>query len=268
LLANLKFAGKNKSQHKSKMKNKHLEIMVVTAAALCTSVISGKAQGFGNLNFEAGFGSPISGNYPPFYTLPDWNVNITGDQNGAAPGGVFDGSSIDNLTLDATYGYIVPPQGAFDVIAGGTMFPLDGNFSLALYVTGFPAPASISISQTATIPIGQNSVSFLLGYFGTFNLPPSQNPLNHFSLSINSQVVTSENGQILTIAGDISQWAGQQVTLAIANSISGEGTESFGVVDDVAFSPQVFAVPEPSVMQLLGAAIAMSVVFVNKRKAS
>jgi hypothetical protein len=253
------------------MKNKHIQTRFFIAASVYASIISGKAQDFANLDFEAGLGAPISGSAPfPFYNLPDWSVNTTGDRNGASPGGVFDGSSNGNLTLDATYGYIVPPQGAYNIIAGGTIFPLDGNFSLALYVSGLPAPASVSISQTGTIPSGQNSVSFLLGYFATFQLPPSQNPLNHFSLSINNQnvplVVTSENGQVLTVAGNISQWAGQKVTLSIANSVTAVGSESLGAIDDVAFSPQVVAVPEASGMGLFTAAISLAAVFLNKRK--
>jgi hypothetical protein len=251
------------------MKNKHFQIVVVVAAAFFTSAICGKAQGFQNLDFESDLGSPISGNGDNgFYNLPGWNVSTVGDEGGSSPGGVY----YNNTVLDGTDAYIVP-AGGYDVM-GGTIGPLDGNQSLALYVSGFGyGPlASISISQTGTIPDGENSVSFLLGDFATAYTPPSQNALTYFSLSINGHyvplVVTSVNGQVLTVAGNISQWAGQGVTLSIANGLLSGGVESFGVIDDVAFSPQVVAVPEPSEMELLATAISVFVVFVNKRKPS
>lgn len=249
------------------MKNKHIQIVFAMAAALYASENSSKAQNFANLNFESDLGSPISdGLYSmaPFYNLPSWNVTTIGDEDGASSGGVY----YNNTILDGTDAYIVP-VGGYDV-TGATINPLDGDQSLALYVSGYSATASISISQTGTIPNGQNSVSFLLGDFATFDLPSGQNPLNYFSLSINNQnvplEVTSENGQVLTVAGDISQWAGQSVTLTIANTDAVDTylSESFGVIDDVAFSPQ--AVPEPSGMGLLAAAISLSAVFLNKRK--
>jgi hypothetical protein len=183
---------------------------------------------------------------------------------GSTPGVYFDNPG----ELDANYGFIVPAGGTPGVF-GGTIHALDGRLSLALYATAFSVPVSISISQTGTIPVGQNSISFLLGYFGTYDLPPGQNPLNFFSLSINSQnvplVATSVNGQVLTVAGDISEWAGQTVTLSLANTVA-PFAESFGVIDDIAFSPQVVAVPEPSGMGLLAATISLSVVFVNRKK--
>ena len=74
-----------------------------------------------------------------------------------------------------------------------------------------------------------------------------------------------EGAAILTVAGDISEWAGQTVTLSLANTVA-PFAESFGVIDDIAFSPQVVAVPEPSGMGLLAATISLSVVFVNRKK--
>ena len=254
------------------MKNKHIQIIFVIAAALNASEIFSKAQNFANLNFECDLGTPIytSGGIGAFYNLPDWNVATVGDQAGAFPGGVFYNNSI----LDGTDAYIVPAG-----VAGGPfgpISPLDGGQSLALYVSGYGGPdmwgpASISISQTGAIPDGQNSISFLLGYFATSgNLPPPQDSLSYFSLSINNQkvplVVTSENGQVLTVAGDISQWTGQSVTLTIANSVPAAADESFGVIDDVAFSPQVVTAPEPSGIGLLVAATSLWAVFLNKRK--
>jgi hypothetical protein len=231
------------------MKNKHSQIVVVIAAAFCTSAICGKAQGFQNLDFESDLGSPINGNNDDpgaFYNLPGWKVSTVGDPGGASSGGVY-----YNYTItDGTDAYIIP-AGGYDVMTGEAIDPLQGNQSLALYASGLNgALASISISQTGTIPEGENSVSFLLGYFGTYDLTPSQNPLTYFSLSINGNyvplAVTSVNGQVLTVAGNISQWAGQTVTLSIANGPLSDGAEAFGVIDDIAFSPQVVAVPEPS----------------------
>lgn len=250
------------------MKTKCTQFVVgVAVTVFCASVMSGKAQGFANLNFETAIGSPIANNGIPFYNLPDWNVNTVGDQDGASSGGVY----YDNTVLDGTDGYIVP-AGGYNVINGATIGPLDGNQSLALYVSGYYAPASISISQTGSIPSGQKSISFLLGYFNTVNLPPAQNPLSYFSLSINNQnvplAVESQNGQVLTIAGNISSWAGQTVTLVIANSVTENQSESFGVIDDVAFSPQAVVVPEPSITEMLTVGIAFSAVFLNKRKTS
>ena len=88
------------------MKNPPFRIKVAVITVICSSVVCGKAQDFANLNFEAGLGSPVDNSYD-FYTLPDWNVTIIGDQNGAIPGGVI-GVGSPRLT-DFTYGYIVPP---------------------------------------------------------------------------------------------------------------------------------------------------------------
>ncbi len=261
------------------MKNRHIQIIFVIAAALNSSEIFSKAQSFANLNFESALGSPINGgteasDVGTFYDLPDWNVSTVGDQGSAFPGGVFYNTSI----LDGTDAYIVSGAGVYVPIGVvPSISPLDGNQSLALYVsdvadTGTLVPSSISISQTGVIPDGEKSVSFLLGYFATWYPPSGQNPLSYFSVSINNQnvplVVTSENGQVLTVAGDISQWAGQSVTLTIANSVTPgpDIDESFGVIDDVAFSRQVVIVPEPSGIGLLVTAISLSAVVLNKRK--
>ena len=235
------------------MKAKHIQTIIGVFAGAGIIVMSGKAQEFQNLDFESALGSPINNVVNGFYNLPGWSVNTVGDQSGASSGGVFYNSSI----LDGTDAYIVP-VGGYDVLPGSdghygsvpSFGPLDGDQSLALYVSGYNAPASISISQTGTIPNAQSSISFLLGFFNTYDLPFSQNPLSYFSLSINNQnvplVVTSVNGQVLTVAGNISQWAGQTVALSIADTVAIEQGEAFGVIDDVAFSP--VAVPEPTTL--------------------
>lgn len=247
------------------MKNKYTRIIVVAAAAVSAMANSTRAQNFQNLDFEGSLGSPTSDNPAPFYNLPGWTVATSGSSE-AAPGGVFYGGS---PLIDGTSAFIALPSG-FDSFNNTKGFATYGAQSLVLYVSGFGTPESISISQTGTIPGGQNSVSFQLGYFATLYASQPQNPLDYFSLSINNKnvpvVVTSINGPDLTVAGNISEWAGQRVTLSIANSLV--VGESLGVVDDIAFSPQVAAVPEPSVTGLLTVAISFSAVFLIKRKVS
>ncbi len=244
------------------MKTKHLQI-ILGIATVYALPISSQARQFQNLDFESSLGSPVFGN--SFFNLPGWTVTTVGDPYSAFPGGVFDSKF---YSLGGAYGYIIPIYG-FDIMAGTTIDPLGGNQSVALYTTASPGPAAISISQTGTIPTGQNSVSFLLGYFETYGLTTPQNPLSVFSLSINSQnvplAVTLANGQVLTVAGNISQWAGQTVSLAVTETVgAGYNNEAFGVIDNVAFSP--VAVPESARIGLFAATLSLSVVFLKKRK--
>ena len=246
------------------MKTKHLPI-IIGAAALYASATTGNAQEFQNMDFESPITTLASLTLygQPVYTLPDWNVNLTGYYNVGYPNGVIYNSS-SGVPLDTYYGIIVTGTSA-----------LAGDQSLGLASGNFESAGTVSISQTGIIPKGDNSVSFLLGDFAAIsqnNGVAPQNPLDCFALSINGQnvplVVTLDNGGVLTVAGNISQWAGQSVTLSIDNMVPGGNVESYGVIDDVAFSPQIVVVPESSGMGLLAGAISLSVVFLNRRKLS
>jgi hypothetical protein len=245
------------------MKTKHIPI-VIGAAALYASATTGKAQEFQNLDFESPITTLASLTLygQPVYTLPNWNVSLNGYYNVGYPNGVIYNSPF-GVPLDTYYGIIVSGTSA-----------LAGNQSLGLGSGNFASTGTISISQTGIIPNGDNSVSFLLGDFGAISqnngLAP-QNPLDYFALSINNQnvplVVTLENGGVLTVAGNISEWAGQTVTLSLGNAVPNGNVESYGVIDDVTFSPQV-VVPESSGIGLLSGAISLSVVFLIRRKLS
>ena len=189
-------------------------------------------------------------------------MSLTGYYNVGYPNGVIYNSPF-GVPLDTYYGIIVSGTSA-----------LAGNQSLGLGSGSFASTGTISISQTGIIPNGDKSVSFLLGDFGAIsqnNGVAPQIPLDYFALSINNQnvplVVTLENGGALTVAGNISQWAGKSVTLSIGNTVPNGSVESYGVIDDLAFSPQV-VVPESSGTGVLAGTISLSVVFLNRRKRS
>jgi hypothetical protein len=248
--------------------NQRIITTIKTLACCCCCLMldlpRSEAQSFQNLGFESALGTSIGGG---LYSLPDWSVTAVGTAGNVTSGGVY----ISPTALDSTYAYLVTASGTSDVF-GGTIYSLAGGQSLALYDSGFGVPSSLSISQTATIPDGQNSVSFLLGDFRTLESSQPQSPLDYFSLSINNQnvplIVTADNGGILTISGSISQWAGHSATLAISDSVPSFGEESFGVIDDVAFSTQIVSVPESSAITLIAAVMAGLIILSHEFKTS
>jgi hypothetical protein len=226
------------------MKNSHVIWSVVVSLSLFQTV---SGQGFQNQGFEAnpilvgpdlGIGSR--------YVIPDWTVSFN---NTPQQSGVWIGAYILDYTTAAIF---VSPSAK--VIAGSqSVFLAASSYEAA--VGGF---STESISQTGTVPSMANSIQFklgtILGFGGTVDLGQ---PQNNFYVTLNDQIVPlqiiANNGSYLTLAGDVSMWAGQSAQVSIGVGVpyqpfdNGEILYS-GIIDDVSFSPS--PVPEPKVLSI------------------
>jgi hypothetical protein len=117
---------------------------------------------------------------------------------------------------------------------------LDGNYSVL--IQAFAPGSAESISQTALIPPGTESIRFL----AAFGSAPASEVL------IDNQIVpfvgigSGPNYGIL--AGDVSEWAGQMAQLTF--SVAG-GAPNYWEIDDISFS-QTAITPEPTPFILTG----------------
>lgn len=198
------------------------------AILLLGCTLSVPAQSFQNLNFEqanpgvtgVAFSVPVSS------ALPDWTVTIGGTQQ-------------------STVGYNAVATGAPSVSLigpGGPLSPLDGNYSVLLQGS---FSSGVSLSQTATIPAGAQSILFDGAYGGGV-----------LALSIGNQAVPfveigSGPGGSTEYAANISAWADdpEQLTFSALQDTSGPNNWE---LDDIAFSPNTVAEPSPFILAGVG----------------
>jgi len=188
---------------------------------------------FENLNFEDA--NPISAGNPDPYlvtaasALPDWSVYDTGVQQTEI---IYNG-----ISTGATAVTLVGTADAY-------VQPIDGNFSVILQ--GIVPGSSISISQTGLIPAGTQSL--------LFEAQPVLVPIGGpgpLELLVGTQVVPfaaveSEPGY--TVYGaNLSAWAGQTERISF---LASGGTYSNWELDDISFSTNVVASPEPNIVAL------------------
>jgi hypothetical protein len=201
------------------------------------------AQGFQNLDFEAATISSAPLGYTPAGAsgpisaadaLPGWTVYEDNTLCTAVWG--IPGLAITFVSLD---------QGS----AFGYHTALEGNYSVGLSANNV-APGyytSASIAQTGIIPDGMQSIQFLLQ---NLNFPPPDFPPdgNLFVTLNGTQIpvsVISTSGYTMTMAGDISTFAGTTAELKLAVSAVANYT-----LDSITFSSA--GVPEPSAFGLVG----------------
>jgi hypothetical protein len=228
-----------------------------TIAALSLSVaislfllqtVSG--QGFANLDFEQASIAPAPSGYTPSdasppisaaAALPYWTVLE------------------DGIVCNAVWG--VPnalDETSVSLVSGGSYpnySPLQGSYSVQLSAYA-DAPSDLfhnsSISQTGLIPIGTQSIQFLI-----FSPPVAGEVPANPTVTLNGTVINiipiSTSGGIIKMAGDVSAFAGTTATLAfLCQATQGGGfpaNENLFGLDDIQFSPS--SVPEPSVFGLL-----------------
>lgn len=164
----------------------------------------------------------------------------------ALPGwSVFDGTNqLPLIQYNPSLAAALPPIGLF----GSNMDVIAGSFSVLLH--GSP----ISISQTALVPSGTESLKFdAVTPFGGSRLLVSLGGENLSYTTIASG--TNPYGLSYNVyAADASSFAGQMETLTFSGS---------GLLDDIQFSPG--AIPEPSFASLflLGSGVLL---YVRKRR--
>jgi len=224
------------------MKAKDFQAIMVVAAAVCASIISGNAQQFQNLNFE----SPLINTYATdqfgdeLYQIPNWTAAIGSSQISVATssGGLLDQSDV----------YV------------NTASPIDGTTSINLGSVYYLASrASVSISQTGLVPQNAQSIQFRINNQRQNELVATpMNPLEpQMFLTMNGQAcalnLVSNDGSYYVLGANIGTFAGQTATLTIGANATGYSVEFGATIDDVAFSS--VAVPEPSSLTMVGVGI-------------
>ena len=188
-----------------------------------------QGQGFVNLNFESATIAPTppgGSTFPadPTQALPGWTV-----------GGANTVVSYNDLSLGAPAVDLMGPN--FPNGAGYT--PLQGSYSVLLQYFGIDGSPP-TLSQTATVPSGTQSITFLV--------PSGQN------VADSTATVVTLNGVNIPlvpidgdlVAGNVSAFAGSPAQLTFS-TINSDVSVYF---DDIQFSPS--AVPEPNSFGLFG----------------
>jgi len=202
-------------------------------------------QGFANLNFEQATIASAPGGYTPSdavnpisatSALPGWTV------------------SEDGTICTAIWGSPVALDETSVALVSGSYSPIQGNYSVQLTAYA-DAPSGLyrssSISQTALVPAGSQSIQFLIA-------SPSQagsvqpNPIVTLNGTPISLSEISQSGGVITMAGNVSAFANTTATLAfLCEATTGGGypaNENYYNLDDIQFSPS--SVPEPSTLAL------------------
>jgi hypothetical protein len=217
---------------------KHTTVTLVATCSLL-NFLSANAQGtFQNLDFELANpgqtvespnGYPVGFNVPVANALPYWNVDYGGVQQ-------------------STVNFNSPGLGSTLVTLVGEGWPaIDGNYSVLLQ--GGQTASAASISQTATIPPGMQSLYF--------EAQPGGGALDVLIGTQTIPFTAVGSGANYTLYGaNISAWAGdtEQLTFSALEDVSGPNNWE---LDDISFSPT--ATPEPNTLALIimgGAAFA------------
>jgi hypothetical protein len=199
------------------------------------------AQGFQNLDFEAATISPAPLGYTPAGAdnpisaadaLPGWTVY----EDSTLCTAVWGTPGLDITYVSLNYGQ---PFGYLS---------LQGVYSIGISAYNL-APGyytSASIAQTGLIPEGSQSIQFFLRNYKL----PSGNPAGEtLIVTINGTPipisVISKSGYVMTIAGDVSAFAGTTAEL----KFTAPSESNYGM-DSIAFSS--IGVPEPSAFSLIG----------------
>jgi hypothetical protein len=219
----------------------------MTVALLGTGKLH--AQGFVNLNFEQAHIASAPAGYKPedaynpisaASALPGWTVVE------------------DTTTCTAVWGSPVALDETSVALVSSAYNPIQGSYSVQLSAyadsgVGGGYYRSSSILQTGFIPAGQHSIQFLISSPSQAGaIPP--NPI----VTINGTAINispiSTSGGVITMAGDITAYAGTTVNLAFLCQATTGATfpanENIFNLDNIQFSSN--AVPEPNPLALLG----------------
>ena len=217
-------------------------ILSVAISFFLLQTVSGQGA-FGNLNFEQA--SIVSA--PPDYTPSD-------AYNPISAGSALPYWTVreDGVVMTAVWGTPVALDETSVALVSAGHSPIQGSYSVQLSAYA-DAPAGLyhssSISQTGFIPVGSQSIQFLIA-------SPSQagsiqpNPivtLNGTPIGISK---VSQAGGVITMAGDVSAFAGTTATLAVlcqaTQGAAFPGNENIFNLDGIQF------VPEPNCLALVG----------------
>jgi hypothetical protein len=197
-------------------------IQLVVVSFTLFQTVSG--QGFVNLDFEQATIAPTPAGgwtYPadPTQAFPGWTVGdgvvMYNDLSLGSPATVLMGPSFPNFV---------------------NYTPLQGSYSVLFQYFGYAGSAP-TLSQTGLVPIGTESINFLVGS-GESDAVVTMN-------GVNIPLVSISGGRM---AGDISAFADTVAQLTFSTTSSTGYAGNWLYFDDIQFSSS--AVPEPSVLSL------------------
>ncbi|GEM_PF-549111 len=207
-------------------------------------------QSFINLDFENATVAPPPPDYTPFdafdpisaaNALPGWTVREDGTICSAVWGAP--------VALDETSVALVSPRDS----------PILGSYSVELSAMADATPGffqNSSISQTGLIPLGTQSIRFLIAHRNP-NLSPQSDPILTIDGAPISLSTISQSRGVFTMAGDVSAFAGSTATISfLCQATRGAGlpeNENLFNLDDIQFSAQ--PVPEPPTFPLFAVAL-------------
>jgi hypothetical protein len=218
-------------------------IPFATLSGFLLTVLSANAQGtFQNLNFESATLSPIpagqfGGSVSIFSALPHWTGYL--------------GSVQQTQVLQNDYDL---GSAAIDILGPSWSSPypgiIDGNYTVMLQAGAGPGGlVDASIAQNGTVPAIAQSVQFSIAEvlggsgFSVFFAGNSLSPVLLYS-------AVASSGQSYNVYGvDISAYAGQTGKLEFTSIANGR--DSSLLLDDISFSTNVMAVPEPNTLALI-----------------
>ena len=214
---------------------KRTKLIVALSVALFAAFLI-QAQSFQNLNFEQADPLVVNPDNPYVITaasaFPYWTVTIDGVQQTDI---YYNDISLGNpqVTLISTS---YPNMG---------LAPIDGTYSVLLQCAF--APGSDAISQTGVIPAGTQSLTFEAEPIGQVQ------PVGSLEVLVGNQVVpfaALSTGPNYTLYGaNISAWADDTEQLTFS-ALSDDNQQNNWELDDISFSTNVVASPEPSLVAL------------------
>ncbi len=219
----------------------------IFAVVLLLGKQQGHCQGFVNLDFEEATVAPA----PPGYTPSDAFNPISAAS--AFPGWT---AREDGIICTAVWGSPVALDETSVALVSGGFSPIQGGYSVQLYAYA-NAPSGFyhnsSISQTGLIPSGTQSIQFLIASPSQAGIIPP-NPI----VTVNGAPIglseISQSGGVITMAGDVSAFAGTTADLIVLCKLKQPQAPNFPAnenifnLDDIQFSAS--PVPEPGTVAL------------------
>lgn len=197
------------------MKNSFKKISFA-CSLLIVSAQPARSQGtFQNLNFESvvpPLNPDINFHVPITNALPGWTAYLSGIPR--------DWALYNNISLGGPSVSLLDSSSPFSNLA-----PLQGNYSVFL-------AAGAGVGQTARIPVGSITITFLLKPLSSINVSFAGNSIPLVEIGATSETAV--------MAGDISLFSGQIGELLFFGG---------GLFDNIQFSSQ--PIPEPSITALL-----------------
>jgi hypothetical protein len=204
--------------------------------------VSWAAPGFLNLDFEQAQITNVPATMGTFIepgpALPNWTPAEDGNSVSQFPTASLPQVTYIELVSDNTFEH-----------TSASSTPIQGNFSVELsaYAGGTPGQSqSASISQTAAVPGGTQTINFLVrDPSGGVDASTPTVTLNGTPIAI---VPLSNTAGIITYAGDVSLFAGTTPTLTFAALASGPIQNVYDL-DSISFSTT--PLPEPTAASLV-----------------